>query len=276
QTRSRPVLPSGTMTDKPIRVGFVGAGGNTKLHHIPKLKAQPGVELVAVANRSKESSERVAKEFGIARVASDWREVANGGAIHAIVIGPSTSMHREITEASLAAGKHVLCEARMAMNAAEGRSMLAASRKAPNLVAQLVPAPQMLEVDSTVKRLLSERYVGDVLALDIHAAQGTFVDEAPLHWRQGILLSAKHALTRGIWYAPLRRCRGPAGRVTAMTKVAVPHRRDESGAMREVKIPDHVEILAEMGKGAIAHLRFSSVTGLGPASEAWISEPTAL
>ena len=43
------------MTDKTIRVGFVGAGKNTRLHHIPKLKAQPGVELVAVANRSKES-----------------------------------------------------------------------------------------------------------------------------------------------------------------------------------------------------------------------------
>jgi predicted dehydrogenase len=258
------------MTDKPIRVGFVGAGGNTKLHHIPKLKAQPGVELVAVANRSKESSERVAKEFGIARVASDWREVVNAGDIDAICIGTWPYMHREITEASLAAGKHVLCEARMAMNATEGRSMLAASRKAPNLVAQLVPAPQTLEVDSTVKRLLSERYVGDVLALDIHAAQGNFVDEAPLHWRQDIVLSGNNVLTMGIWYETLMRWLGPARRVTAMTKVAVPHRRDESGAMREVKIPDHVEILAEMGKGAIAHLRFSSVTGLGPASEAWI------
>ena len=62
------------MADKTIRVGFVGAGGNCRLHHIPKLKAQPGVEIVAVANRSKESGEKVAKEFGIARVATDWRD----------------------------------------------------------------------------------------------------------------------------------------------------------------------------------------------------------
>ena len=54
---------------------------------------------------------------------------------------------RELTTAALAAGKHVLCEARMAMNATEGRRMLEASRKAPQLVAQLVPAPHTLEVD---------------------------------------------------------------------------------------------------------------------------------
>src|SRR4029450_4541168 len=104
------------MTDKPIRVGFVGAGGNTKLHHIPKLKAQPGVELVAVANRSKESSEPVGKEFGLARVASDWREVVNAGDIDAVCIGTWPYMHREITEGSLAAGTHGLCEAPLCMN----------------------------------------------------------------------------------------------------------------------------------------------------------------
>src|SRR5438128_9431390 len=40
-----PVLPCRSMTDKTIRVGFVGAGANSRKHHIPKLGAQPGVEL---------------------------------------------------------------------------------------------------------------------------------------------------------------------------------------------------------------------------------------
>src|SRR3989440_7408516 len=69
----RHLLPCAAMADSKLRVGFVGAGNNTRRHHIPKLKAQPGVELTAVANRSKESGERVAKEFGIARVHGDWR-----------------------------------------------------------------------------------------------------------------------------------------------------------------------------------------------------------
>src|SRR5436309_3290597 len=134
------------MADKTIRVGFVGAGGNCRLHHIPKLQAQPGVEIVAVANRSKESGERVAKEFGIARVAADWREVMNAPDVDAICIGTWPYMHRELVLAALEANKHVLCEARMAMNAAEGRQMLDAARKKPNLVAQLVPGPPTLEL----------------------------------------------------------------------------------------------------------------------------------
>src|SRR5688572_31082103 len=123
------------MADKTIRVGFVGAGANTRKHHIPKLKAQPGVELVSVANRSKESGERYAKEFGNARVESDWRQVMDAKDVDAVCIGTWPYMHREMTVAALAAGKHVLCEARMAMNAAEGRQMLEASRKAPQLIA---------------------------------------------------------------------------------------------------------------------------------------------
>ena len=36
-----------------IRVGVVGAGANTRLHHIPKLKKIDGVEIASVVNRSR-------------------------------------------------------------------------------------------------------------------------------------------------------------------------------------------------------------------------------
>jgi len=55
-----------------------------------------------------------------------------------------------------------------------------------------------------------------------------------------------------------------------MGKIAVPERRDETGAVREVKVPDHLEILATLRDGAVARLRFSSVAALGPAGDVWI------
>jgi predicted dehydrogenase len=55
--------------------------------------------------------------------------------------------------------------------------------------------------------------------------------------------------------------------VMAMTKVAVPRRRDADGAWRDVRVPDHVDILATLRSGAVAHLRFSSIAALAPASE---------
>jgi len=260
------------MADTPIRVGFVGAGANTRKHHIPKLKAQPGVELVAVANRSKESGERVAREFGIARVHDDWRQVVEAGDIDAICIGTWPYMHRELTVAALAAGKHVLCEARMAMNAAEGRQMLEASRKAPRLVAQLVPAPHTLELDSTLQKLLAEGYAGEVHAVEVQATQQARFAELgdAMHWRQDIRLSGNNILNMGIWYEAMMRWLGPARRVMAMTKVAVPRRKDETGAWQEVKVPDHVDILVTFKSGAVGHLRFSSLTALAPPPEAWI------
>ena len=259
------------MTDKPIRVGFVGAGNNTRRHHIPKLRAQPGVELVAVANRSRESSERVAREFGIARAADTWRAVVEAPDIDAVCIGTWPNLHCEVTLAALEHGKHVLCEARMAMDAAQGRRMLEAARRAPNLVSQLVPAPHTLEVDSTIERLLAEGYAGDVLGVEVNAGPGAFVDrEAPLHWRQDASLSGLNVLSMGIWYEATMRWLGPARRVTAVTKTSVPRRRDAAGGWHEVKVPDHVEILATYGGGAVGHLRFSAVTALGPVAEAWI------
>jgi predicted dehydrogenase len=231
------VLSWATIADQTIRIGFVGAGNNTRKHHIPKLHAQPGVELVAVANRTKESGERVAREFGISRVYEDWRELVRAGDVDAVCIGTWPYMHYAITKAAIEAGKHVLCEARMAMNATEGRRMLEAARRAPHLVTQLVPAPHTLEVDATIEKLLAEGYAGEVLAAEIQAAQGQFVEpEAPLHWRQDVSLSGLNILTMGIWYEAMMRWLGVARRVTAMTKVAVPRRRDAGGAWHEVRV----------------------------------------
>jgi len=259
------------MSDKTIRVGFVGAGANTRKHHLPKLKAQPGVELVAVANRSKESGDRVAREFGIGRVHDDWQEIVEAPDIDAVCIGTWPYMHSVMSIAALERGKHVLCEARMAMNAPEGRRMLEASRKAPHLVAQLVPAPHTLEVDATIQTLLGEGFVGEVLAVELQASGGRFVEpDAPLTWRQDVGLSGHNILNMGIWYEAMMRWLGPAQRVTAMSKVAVPRRKDGTGAPHDVRVPDHVDILAQFRGGAVGHLRFSSVTGLAPASEAWI------
>ncbi|NIA20776.1 MAG: Gfo/Idh/MocA family oxidoreductase [Anaerolineaceae bacterium] len=47
-----------------VRIGIVGAGGIVRHRHLPGLKKIPGVEVVAVVNRSEESGRRVAEEWG--------------------------------------------------------------------------------------------------------------------------------------------------------------------------------------------------------------------
>ena len=75
------------MGEDTIRVGIIGAGANTRRYHIPGLRALPGVELVAVANRSRESSLRAAEENGISQAAGHWREIIADRAIDAVCLG---------------------------------------------------------------------------------------------------------------------------------------------------------------------------------------------
>lgn len=259
------------MRNEPIRVGIVGAGANTRLRHIPGLKAINGVEVVSVANRSRESGERVAREFGIPKVYDTWRELVEADDTNAICIGTWPYMHCPVTLAALENGKHVLCEARMALNAREARAMLEATRKRPHLVTQVVPAPHTLTVDRTLQALIADGYLGEVLVVELRALQDTFLDRAsPLHWRHDFELSGFNTLTMGIWYEAMMRWVGPAIRVTAMTKVCAPWRKDASGVMRAITVPDHVDVVATLACGAVAHLRVSAVTGLAPANEAWL------
>lgn len=260
------------MTTTPvIRIGIVGAGANTRSRHIPNLKAQAGVELVSVCNRSRESAENVATEFGIAQICRDWKELVESADIDAVVIGTWPYLHCPVTLEALAAGKHVLTEARMAMDAAEARTMLEASRRNPHLVTQVVPSPYTLKIDRTVQKLLAEGFVGELQAVEVRANAPGFLDrESLLHWRHNRDLSGFNILGMGIWYEAVMRWVGEARTVRAMTRVSVKQRRDSSGIVRAVSVPDHVDILAEMVCGAQARFQFSAVTGLAPGPEVWL------
>ena len=259
------------MADDTIRIGLIGAGDNTKLRHIPGFRGVDGVELVSVANRSRASGRRVADEYQIPVVYDDWQELIDADDTDAICIGTWPYMHRAMVLASLDAGKHVLTEARMAMNAAEAHEMLDASRLRPDLVAQIVPAPMTLRVDRTIRELISDGYLGDVLSADIVVHQGGFVErDSPFHWRHDRGLSGYNILQMGIWYEAAMRWLGPAESVIAVARVNVPARRDETGALRWITVPDHVEVLCEMASGPVMRMRMSTITGLAPADGIWL------
>lgn len=258
------------MSQPSIRVGVIGAGANTTSRHIPGLQAIEGVEIVSVCNRSKESGERVAKQFGISQVYTNWLDLIEADDTDAIMIGTWPYMHARLVLAALDADKHVLCEARMAMNASEAHEMLAAAQTNPHLTAQIVPSPMTLGVDKTIQRLLAEGYLGDLLAIDARVG-GTFLDEeSPLHWRQDFDLSGYNTMTMGIWYEAIMRWAGHANRVTAFTKTFVKMRHNAEGELKSVRVPEHIDVLADMVCGAQLHLQVSAVTGLVGTPEVYL------
>lgn len=253
------------MTDT-LRVGVIGAGGNTRLHHIPKLQAIDGVDVVAVANRSRESGQRVADEFDIDRVHDHWADLLADDSLDAVVIGTWPDMHARLTVAALEADKHVLCEARLARDVSEARAMVAVAHAHPRLVSQVVPAPMTLPVDATLNRLLSEGAIGDLVAVEVTARSGFADPTAALTWRQSRATSGVNIMTLGIWYESLMRWVGEATRVSAFASTTVARRPDESGILRTVDVPDHLDVTGELVCGAQLRIVISQATGHGPAN----------
>ncbi len=258
------------MAIESVRVGLIGAGRNTRDRHIPGFNSTPAVEIGAVANRSRESGQRVADAFNIPTVYDSWEELLEDESLDAICIGTWPYMHRTLSIAALQAGKHVLCEARMAMTASEAHQMLEVSQNTPGLVTQIVPSPMTFGIDDLIIRLISEGFIGDLVSVEVQSQTGFADRDSTMHWRQDRDLSGFNILNMGIWYEAMIRWVGRATQVMAMSQISVPHRRDDDGNWRSVTIPDTVDILARLANGANAHLRFSACAGLSPGNDVWL------
>jgi predicted dehydrogenase len=249
---------------KTIRIGVIGAGANTRKMHLPGFQKIPGVEVTRVCNRSEESSRKVASEFGIPQVASHWRELVEASDVDAVMIGTWPYLHAEATVAALDCGKHVLTEARMARNLAEALTMREASRRNPGLVAQIVPAPMSLEVDASVRKVLSSGELGQLREVCVTHTGGQFVSaDSPLSWRQDFDLSGYNVLSMGIYHEMVQRWLGQEP-VWVMADAAVFTARREdaaSGALVEVRIPESLSILGRFPEDVRLIYHFSGVEG---------------
>src|SRR5262245_9317512 len=159
--------------DDTIRVAFIGAGGICEQRHLPNLVRFPEVELITVCNRSLASSQRSAEKWRFRRTSDDWRQVIADSDVDAVFIGTWPYMHRDMSMAALAAGKHVFCQARMCMDWHEATQMVAAAASHPKLVSMVCPPPHRVRWERPVKHLLSKGVLGklhSVVAISTSAA----------------------------------------------------------------------------------------------------------
>lgn len=247
-----------------IRVGFVGLGGICRTRHVPGLAAIPGVELVAVANRTRASSEAAAREFGIPVVCDSWEELVAREDIDAVFIGTWPYLHCPVTLAALDAGKHVFCQARMAMNLAEARRMYERARESDR-VTGLCPVPIGLSIDATVKRFMREGALGTIRLVRVQSFANTYADpEAPMGWRKDERYSGLNMHTLGMYIEVIHRWFGWTRSVLgAQTQIFTPERVDEDGLRRPVVIPDEIVFNATMQAGFPVQYAFSAAVHHG-------------
>lgn len=259
-SRAPKILMSNKSHQK-LRVGIVGAGEIVRKRHLPALERHPEVEIVAVSNSTYESAEKFCRENAPhATPMQNWADLLAVPELNVIWIGAPPYMHSAVTISALEAGKHVFCQARMAMDRAEAEEMLAASKRFPELVTMLCPPPMGLRGDLLMQKLLAENYIGHPHHIRLQSFTSAFLDPtSPAHWRQRIEISGLNILSLGIYVEVLQRWLGDITGVFARGKILQPHRQGYA-----VIVPDLLTVLCSFANGAEGVLEFSGVNGLAP------------
>jgi predicted dehydrogenase len=117
------------MTEDNLRVALIGCGSIAHFIHIPGLRLCPRVSLTFACDSSLETARSTADKFNIPRLTSDYHEVITDPAVDAVIIATPNHLHKPIAIEALAAGKHVLCEKLLGLDAGECAEMVGAAQK---------------------------------------------------------------------------------------------------------------------------------------------------
>ena len=246
---------------KSIRLGFIGAGGICEQRHLPNLSQTPGVELVAVCNRSPESSRRVQEKWGFARTADDWRQIIEASDIDAVFIGTWPYRHCELSLAALAANKHAFCQARMCMDWAEARQMVAAADSHPGQVTMVCPSPFRVRWERTIRELLASKRFGRLLSVTVSSMTSANCEPQQISWRERRELSGLNILQVGIYAETLNAWCGDYVSLTATTATPL-QKFDANGRPVEILIPQIVAITGTL-EGGVLSTEFHSGLAVG-------------
>ena len=113
-----------------LKIAIVGAG-NISTYHIKGYIRNPNVELYALCDINEKTLKAKGEKYGITRLYTDEKKMLEElPELDAVSVCTWNSAHKPCTIMALEAGKHVLCEKPMAMNATEAQEMIDASKKA--------------------------------------------------------------------------------------------------------------------------------------------------
>lgn len=235
-----------------VRIGFIGAGGICRSRHLPGLAKCDKAKVIAVCNRSEESSRKIATEFDIPEIESDWRKLVERDDLDAIFIGTWPYMHKEMSIAALDAGKHVFCQARMCCTLNEARQMVQVSQHHPRQVNMICPPPHRMPFEPWIKKALADGMIGELTFVELRSAGGANLNPNVMTWREEIEYSGEQVLAMGIYAETLNAWVGPYETLAANVSTPL-STKTVDGEEVEVKIPQIISITGQLANGAICH-----------------------
>jgi predicted dehydrogenase len=121
---------------EPVRWGVLGVAKIATEKVIPAMQRGKFSRIEAIASRDAPRARAAANQLGIAKAYGSYEELLADPNVEAIYNPLPNELHTSWTEKALAAGKHVLCEKPIALDAAEARRLIAARDASGKLVAE--------------------------------------------------------------------------------------------------------------------------------------------
>jgi len=173
-----------------IGIAVIGAGMAGRAHAAAYRTAPtlykstlPPLRYVSIADVSAEFGAQAAARFGYERSDTSWQAVAENPEIDVVSVVVANSLHREMVEGLLAAGKHVLCEKPLSDSLEDARAMAKAAREAKT-VARIGLTFRRAPGVAALRELVTSGTLGQILHVDVRYWCDYASDpQGPISWR---------------------------------------------------------------------------------------------
>ncbi len=249
---------------KPLRIGMIGYGfmvrahsnGYRRVSNFFDLEYTPVLQAACARDAAKVKA--FADQWGYESTETDWRKLVERKDIDAVDICTPNNTHYEIAIAAAAAGKMILCEKPLAMNAPEALKMTEAveQAKVPNMVwynYRRVPAVMM------AKQLVADGKLGKIFHYRANFLQDwTISAELPQGgaglWRLDVAAAGSgvsgdllaHCIDTALWI------NGDITNLSAMTETFIKERKHTlTGKVEKVGIDDACTFMCRFDNGSL-------------------------
>ena len=148
-----------------VRWGILSTARHGEKMMLPAFRQASDTELVAIASRDEARARAFAQEHGIPTSYGSYEALLDDPDVDAIYIPLPNNLHKEWAIKAAQAGKHVLCEKPIGLNAAEAEEMVAAFKQAGRILCETFQWRHHPQAHA-VKELIQDGTIGEVRLID--------------------------------------------------------------------------------------------------------------
>lgn len=235
-----------------VGIGIIGTGFARRIQ-IRAFLACEGVSIESIASGDLKNAKNAAAEFGVSHATDDWHETVSHPNVDLVCITTPPYLHHSMALESIAAGKHVLCEKPMAMDAGQAEEMTSAAAGKPTL--SLIDH----ELRFQPGRLLAYKMLRDGVIGRVRHTKAIFQaphrgdPDLPWNWWSDATVGggalgaiASHVIDSFFWFLD-----ADISSVFCQLHTHIKERRDVFGVMKPVTSDDESNMLLRFADGTL-------------------------